>query len=602
MQPNSGKTTSGLAWVENGRLRVADPDPGGAPAKIRPVDEVEVFVQGVKITGETEVTGSSNVILRPVEQLPQISFRFQVSKDDLEAYVILEVKDGVRYMLKDTEPSPVLQLAVESETIPARVEPQVIIEGAQKAGIRFGLDTQACHMVCAEKPAKPVLIASGIPPTPGQDGKLEFAVPLEKVVELPLDEIRIDFRSSIRIPDVRAGQTIAVKRQAIPGLPGKGVSGKTLHPKKPRDPGLRAGKGVELKQERELLFAVATTSGWPRYNESSGIVEVDEVYYHRGDVDLSSGNLRTSGSIEIAGNVFEGMRVESEGNQIITGTVTDAELNAWGSVTIRGNVFKSRISAGKDVRWLHKLNDLLSNVEESLVRIMEIRALDKRLAEEAENGDENQVPDMITVSDSEVLFDYFRQLIVSLGALYKEDLSQLPQEIVRRILSTRKKIAGRDSGVYHRAQALEEDISHVRSWIDYELSRGESDIVLPYVQSSYLEASRDIIVTGQGALYSDLSAGRAVKIAGSPGIVRGGEVTASELIQVNQAGGRGSATTILRVSEKGRIIAGTIFPNTTIILGRLKARTENPLESVEIRIVEDRLVISGRSGPVAMDT
>ena len=182
-----------------------------------------------------------------------------------------------------------------------------------------------------------------------------------------------------------------------------------------------------------------------------------------------------------------------------------------------------------------------------------------------------------------------------------EDLSQLPGNCPQDF-EHKEKIAGRDSGVYHRAQALEEDISHVRSWIDYELSRGESDIVLPYVQSSYLEASRDIIVTGQGALYSDLSAGRAVKIAGSPGIVRGGEVTASELIQVNQAGGRGSATTILRVSEKGRIIAGTIFPNTTIILGRLKARTENPLESVEIRIVEDRLVISGRSGPVAMDT
>ena len=78
-------------------------------------------------------------------------------------------------------------------------------------------------------------------------------------------------------------------------------------------------------------------------------------------------------------------------------------------------------------------------------------------------------------------------------------------------------------------------------------------------------------------------------------------MSAAELIHVNQAGSQGSAATVLRVSEKGKIIAGTIYPNTTLILGRLKARTENLLESVEIRIVDERLVISSRSGVVEMD-
>ncbi len=564
MRPRSDKTALGLAWVENGKLKVKNPGPGGAPAKIIPSDGVEVFVEGVKITGETEVTESSNVIIRPVEQPPHVSFKFQITPDDLEAYVMLEVIDGVRYKVKDTEPSHRLELDVESEPIPACVDPQEIIQGAEKAGIRFGLDTQACHKVSVEKPSKPVLIASGVPATPGQDG-------------------------------------IAVKTPPKPGLPGKGVSGKAIPPKKPRDPRLRAGKGVELKQEGDFVLAVATTSGWPRYNEASGIVEVDEVYYHRGDVDLSSGNLKTSGSIEVAGNVFEGMRVESEGNQTISGTVTDAELIAWGNITVRGNVFKSRISAGKDVKWLHRWNDLLANVEESLVRIMEIKALDRRLAEEAQNAAGNAAVADIKISDSEVLFDYFRQLIVSLSALYKEDLSQLPNDIIQRILGTREKIAGPRGDVYQRAQSIEGDINYVRAWIEYEFSKGESDVIVPYVQSSTIEASRDIVVTGQGALYSNLSAGRAVKVVGSPGIVRGGEVSAAELIHVNQAGSQGSAATVLRVSEKGKIIAGTIYPNTTLILGRLKARTENLLESVEIRIVDERLVISSRSGVVEMD-
>ncbi len=602
MQLGHEQRASGLAWVEKGRLRVTDPAPGGSPAKIRPVAGVEVLVAGVRISRETEVTESCNITLRPVEEPPHASFRFQVSKDDLQAYLLLELRDGIRYTLKDSAASPELQLEVESEIIPASLDPEAVIESAEKSGIRFGLDTEACRRACAEKPATPVLIATGSPDIPGKDGKLEFAVPLEKVVDLPLDDNQVDFRSSVRIPDVKAGQAIAVKTSAIPGIPGKGVTGKTLHPKKPRDPRLRAGKGVEMKQEGELLFAVATTSGWPRYNESSGIVEVDEVYFHRGDVDLSSGNVRTSGSIEISGNVIEGMKVESEGNQSISGTVTDAELRAWGSITVKGNVFKSRISAGKDASWIHKWNDLLGNVEESLSRILEINAQNQRLAEETEGvPDEAQSEAGPRFVNPEVLFDYFRELIQALGGLYKEDLSQLPEDISQRILGTRQKIATRDGDVFQRAQAVEEDINHVRVWTGYELSKGESDVILPYVQSSYIEASRDIIVTGQGALYSNLSAGRAVKVAGSPGIVRGGEITASELIQVNQAGSRGSAATVLRVAEKGRIAAGTIYPNTTLIIGRLRARTENTLESVKIHVKNDRLIISSRSGVVEID-
>ena len=151
MQPSSGRSTSGLAWVEKGKLMVTDPGPGEAPAKIRPCDGVEVFVEGVKIAGETEVTASSDVLLRPVEQLPEVAFKFQISQDDLEAYVLLEAIDGVRCKVKDTEPSHALQLEVEREVVPACVDPQSLIEGAEKAGIRFGLDTKACHMVCREK-------------------------------------------------------------------------------------------------------------------------------------------------------------------------------------------------------------------------------------------------------------------------------------------------------------------------------------------------------------------------------------------------------------------------------------------------------------------
>ena len=52
---------------------------------------------------------------------------------------------------------------------------------------------------------------------------------------------------------------------------------------------------------------------------------------------------------------------------------------------------------------------------------------DKRLAEEAENGDENQVPDMITVLRFRSAADYFR--VDRHWVLYKEDLSQPPRKL-----------------------------------------------------------------------------------------------------------------------------------------------------------------------------
>lgn len=602
MKRSHDQNSTGLVWVEEGVIKVKDPGPGGSPATIRPADGVDIFVSGSKAIGETAVFESSEISVQPRCKEPVSSYKIQVTKDGLEAYLVLDIRDGLSYRLKDSGPSQALQLDVEGHIIPAALDVNQVIESARKAGVQFGLDTEACRLACAEKPGKPVLIAKGRPSIEGKDGKVEFLIPLDKVIDLPLDDKQVDFRDSVKIPDVRAGQAIAAKTPAAPGIPGQGVTGKIIHPGKPKDPLFKAGKGVVLKQEGELLLAIATISGCPKYNDVSGIIEVDDIFFHKGDVDLASGNIKASGSVEISGNVAEGTKVECEGSQEIFGTVTGAELKAWGNIKIKGNVFKSDISAGKDSQWIHKWSSLLGVVEEHLACIMEIEAQNNRLAQEASQaGLEDNMEAIQRLYEGGVLFDYFRQLIFALASLYKEDLSPLPEEIRAKILGTRDRIAEGSGSIFDRTRPIEEDVAGIRTWIDYELSKGQSDVVLPYVQSSTIRASRDIIVAGQGALYSDLSAGRAVKVQGSPGIVRGGEIAASELIQANRAGSEGSAATVLRVSETGKIIAGTIYPNTTLIFGRTKVRTENTLESVKAEIQRGTLVILSNAGAIEVN-
>ncbi len=599
MKRSNDQDSPGLVWVEEGVIKAKDPGPGGSPATIRPADGVDIFVSGSKAIGETAVFESSEISIQSRCEAPVSSYKIQITKDGLEAYLVLEIRDGISYRLKDSGPSQALQLDAESQIIPAALDVNQVIESAKKAGVQFGLDIEACRLACAEKPGKPVLIAKGRPSVEGKDGKVEFLIPLEKIIDLPLDQNRVDFRDSVKIPDVRAGQAIAAKTPAVPGIPGQGVTGKVIHAGKPKDPLFRAGKGVLLKQEGELLLAIAAISGCPKYNDVSGIIEVDDIFFHKGDVDLASGNIKASGSVEISGNVAEGTRVECEGTQEIFGTVTGAELKAWGSIKIKGNVFKSDISSGKDSQWIHKWSSLLGIVEEHLACILEIEAQNNRLVEEA--GNQDSLGAAQRLYEGGALFDYFRQLILALGSLYKEDLSPLPEEIRAKILGTRDRIAEGSGSIFDRTRPIEEDVASIRTWIDYELSKGQSDVILPYVQSSTIRASRDIIVAGQGALYSDLSAGRAVKVQGSPGIVRGGEIAASELIQTNRAGSQGSAATVLRVSETGKIIAGTIYPNTTLVFGRTKVRTENTLESVKAQILKGKLVIMSNAGAIEVD-
>ena len=74
-----------------------------------------------------------------------------------------------------------------------------------------------------------------------------------------------------------------------------------------------------------------------------------------------------------------------------------------------------------------------------------------------------------------------------------------------------------------------------------------------YVQSTYVEASGDIIVFGPGCYQSHLYAGRAVHVQGRPGVVRGGVVYSRKEVIVNEAGSLAGTPTLFRVDAKGII-------------------------------------------------
>jgi uncharacterized protein (DUF342 family) len=585
---------NGRAWVKDGKVCVKNPGPGGRPATILPVKDIEIIVSGRKITAEEQITESSTIQVNLPHRSPSLRYLVEIIKGGLEAQARFDIQEGLKYKLIDQDPTERLVLRYETESEMPVPSPRELIEVMREAGIEYGIDRSAISAGCERANNDPFIVARGKPYVPGTDGEVEFVVPLERIVDLPADVLQVDFRETVKLPDVKQGQTIAVKKPPVPGTAGVAVTGASILPPRPKDPILRAGKGAVLREQDGMVLCIAEIAGCPMYAEESGTVSVDPVLTHRGDVDMASGNLRSSGSIAITGQVTEGMKVEAEGNLDISGAVTEATAKAWGSIRVLGNVFKSSVVAGKDSSWIQTMDLLLKSAEDPIAAIL---ALEQPYCEAQARKEAGES----ALGDAEILdegrqLEHFRDLAVAISAILKENVLAFPKEIAEKVKATRQALSSYGTGVFERTKGIAELLADARAHINEELLKGKSDIVLPYAQSSTIEASRDIMITGQGAFYSTLVAGRAIKVTGSPGLIRSGEARARELIQVNAAGGQGAAPTTLTVSYDGRIQANTIYPNTILKVGRFSFRTEDSLQAVKASIVSDRLIVVTASG------
>jgi hypothetical protein len=596
---NSGvEPIQGQTWVEGGIVRVKNPGPGGKPAAILPCPGIEILVSGRKIAAEEPVAETTPLQINLPDQSPSVSYKVQTAKGGLEATVTISLREGVKYALADLPPSERLVLKYTTTPVPAVPDLGRLLEAMKEKGVVIGVDEKACAEACKQPKPEPCVVAVGEPVVPGKNGEIQFLVPMERIVDLPPDVLQIDFRETVKMPDVKARQVIAIKRDPLPGAPGKSVTGASIPPPRPKDPHFRAGKGVEIRLEQNgLQSAVAAISGCPMFSEESGVISVEPVMTYKGDVDLSSGNVRSSGGLNILGGVAEGMKVECEGNQEIAGKVTAASLKAWGSIKIRDNVFKSTVTAGKDSTWVRTIDAILKNVEEAADGVLSLEAQMKDVVERKTAGEVLTDGDAQVV-DEEAHLERFRGLVIALLTLYKENLQLFPKQLADRVRGTRDLLAGFGTTMFEKTHSIMEGLSEAGIWIAQELMKGKSDVVLPYAQSSTIEASRDIIVSGQGVFYCNLLAGRAIKVVGSPGLVRGGEARARELVQVNAAGGQGAAPTLLAVSRDGKIQAQIIYPNTVISVGRLSFRTENTIETVKAAIQGNRLLVVTATGSI----
>jgi uncharacterized protein len=189
-------------------------------------------------------------------------------------------------------------------------------------------------------------VAAGEPPIPGEDSQFVSLIPEAKeMIPQFSDDDTADYRNLGDIFSVSLGDPLLRRTPPTQGVPGRNLLGVELP----------AGDGCDIPFADNLSgvayelhdcdLLIAACAGIPVAVPRGMVVEP---VFKLKRVDLSTGNLHIKGSVEIAGDVSEGMEVTATEGITVGGIVEAARLEAGGDIEVKGGVIgHGKLSLGK---------------------------------------------------------------------------------------------------------------------------------------------------------------------------------------------------------------------------------------------------------------
>lgn len=235
---------------------------------------------------------------------------------------------SVRVSADDMQASATLTRARGGQ--PATV--QGVLLALHQAGVRDGIDLALVESLCLQGVADDVCVARGEPPVDGRNTAFQPLTP-QTVDRTPqLDEFgRIDYREHGGILMVKAGTALMRRIPPTPGIDGHTVRARLL----PARPGLNqsftaplSGAAIDPK-DPDLL--VAQTAGQPVLVHQGMTVEP---VLRVAEVNLAVGNIHFDGTVEVGGDVVQGMTVQASGDIVVKGMVDGGRLEAGGDIHV----------------------------------------------------------------------------------------------------------------------------------------------------------------------------------------------------------------------------------------------------------------------------
>lgn len=290
------------------------------------LDRLKLAMAKLKETAEPEAVAPQNVAVEEEESILAKGTYLKVDEDEMAAWLYLMPPEP------DTE--------YTKQDLIDYLASQGVVEGLHQSNLSAMIRKQVYE--------REILVARGREVQDGANGFFEY---LFKPEEYGAPKIRedgsVDYTNINALPNVKAGQKVAVYHQAVPSVDGCTVLGNVLSGKLYHDLPPMRGKGIRREDE----FYYAQMDG--KIEVKDGKIDIQNVHEITGDVDMIIGKVEFFGDIIIHGNVEEGVVIRAGRNIEIHGSTSLANLHAGGDiilsrgiqggnrsrVTARGNVF-----------------------------------------------------------------------------------------------------------------------------------------------------------------------------------------------------------------------------------------------------------------------
>jgi uncharacterized protein (DUF342 family) len=317
---------------------------------VRPDKQIKLYVNGETRKGPVIISNEEEIKIEIAQQKPSNLFDIEVTKDKLKAYLRVNQQEKKRLrpvIIKD--PSKIGDFVITTEedkiTDHTKVKVEEIYNKLEKFGIKYGLN-EAAIFSAIEKPGEKVLIAEGIAPVNSIDEEIEYLFKQDeaKANQDHLEELtasaKIDHFGFRKTYSVQLGQILAVKKPARYGRPGIDIYGEEIPVHEPKSIEWKIGNGVNIIDNK----AVAIVTGRPVVDK--GRLSVSNIYLVENDVDFTIGSIDYNGDVVINGDVCDNFSVKATGNIKVGRNVSNAHMEAAGSILIEGNIISSKLIAG----------------------------------------------------------------------------------------------------------------------------------------------------------------------------------------------------------------------------------------------------------------
>lgn len=571
-----------LVALENGELKITGTKSEGMNGAVLKTGQgVEIYVNGRQVGEKAEVFPGDQVDIKPLEETVPDIVEVKVSADGLSAEA--RYTPGLKkvHLIQDhpftdnllVEGSPHQEKLVS-------MTPGDLLKAVKDERIVYGLDESVIPRLLDE-PEVWHTVAEGLNVKQGKNGWVE---PLfkggVKSVSYSEDEGKVDFRTRYEIEQVEDGDVIAHIHPPVPGEDGKKVTGEEMFPDPVSSVEVNCDKGTRLSPDEKQV--IATRKGVPMYKKGrTHLFRVDDVYTHKGDVDIKSGNIDFRGHFKIMGEVTEGMKVSADGDIEIGGSSSGAELLAGGSIVLKGNCVKCKVQAG----WVDMvLKDIYTDLEEMDASVENALHASEEIAKalEAKGKHSEQMEAAVVRSLLQSKFTELPEFAAKLMNSVKSAGRALPKDFVQSI----NEIAPYFIDFQYSQSLSRPVLGSIKQKLSAllegkQVAVEKADITAPYVQNSVFLATGDINIPGPGVYNSNLTAKGEIRVAR---LFRGGTIEAGGDVYIGEAGTPRitSDQGTIKVPYNGRVHLGTVYENIRIKLGNTEYRCDKNLNNVRI--------------------